>query len=352
MTTLPSTAELASSVARTAAFSRVLDVLERRHRWPVHLLPILTYHRVDDHLRTPGLAPGLVSATPAEFDEQMRHIVDNYCVLGMAEVLAARRGGRRLPPRSVVVTFDDAYRDFATHAWPVLRRYAAPVTLFVPTAYPDHTERSFWWDRLWRAVTATTQRTALDSPIGALTMATAQDRGIAFRLLKEHLKGVAHERAMAIVAQLTRQLGVPAASGAVLGWQELRRLADEGVTLAAHSRTHAMLDQVDEPRLGSEVAGSLQDLAEQVGATLPVFAYPSGRHADAVVAALRRAGVELGFTTERGCNDLRSADWLRLRRINVGPRSSMALIRAQLLSTSTPLQRLVGRPQRPSRPPT
>ena len=46
------------------------------------------------------------------------------------------------------MTFDDAYCDFADHAWPVFRRLGVPVTLFVATEYPDHPDRAYWWDRL------------------------------------------------------------------------------------------------------------------------------------------------------------------------------------------------------------
>jgi transcriptional regulator of arginine metabolism len=53
-----------------------------------------------------------------------------------------------------------------------------------------------------------------------------------------------------------------------------------------------------------------------------------------VVSALADEGVEVAFTTERGVNDLRRPDWLRLRRINVGRRSSVGAIRLQVLASA------------------
>jgi len=52
---------------------------------------------------------------------------------------------------------------------------------------------------------------------------------------------------------------------------------------------------------------------------------------DQVVQMLEQAGFALAFTTARGINDLRAADRLRLRRINLGRRATLALMRAQLL---------------------
>jgi hypothetical protein len=55
----------------------------------------------------------------------------------------------------------------------------------------------------------------------------------------------------------------------------------------------------------------------------------------------------MAFTTERGGNDIATGDWLRLRRFNVGTRSSVPLLRAQLLSwiadPGAPAGRLLGR---------
>jgi peptidoglycan/xylan/chitin deacetylase (PgdA/CDA1 family) len=117
----------------------------------------------------------------------------------------------------------------------------------------------------------------------------------------------------------------------VLGWEELRQLAADGVTLAPHSRVHPLLERVDPPELDEEIEGSRRDLLREIGSVPEVFAYPSGSHSDAVVARTAALGIRVAFTTVRGVNDLRRADWRRLRRINVSGRSSTALIRAQAL---------------------
>jgi peptidoglycan/xylan/chitin deacetylase (PgdA/CDA1 family) len=58
-----------------------------------------------------------------------------------------------------------------------------------------------------------------------------------------------------------------------------------------------------------------------------------------VADVLREEGFDLAFTTLRGVNDMRTADPLRLRRINVGLRTSGAVLRTQLLSTVGRIQR-------------
>jgi hypothetical protein len=99
--------------------------------------------------------------------------------VSLDDVLRARDGGAPLRRGAVLVTFDDAYRDFDEHAWPVLRRLGIPVALFVPTAYPGSPERAFWWDRLFAAIDAARGRIA--TPLGSLPLHAHWQRRRAYR---------------------------------------------------------------------------------------------------------------------------------------------------------------------------
>ena len=323
-----------AAVAGSAVFGRVVALLERLYRGRSGLLTVLTYHRVDDPAAQPALYPGLISATPRDFDEQMRFLAANYRVISLAQLLETRETGRRLPPRALMVTFDDAYRDFAEHAWPALRRLGLPVTLFVPTAFPDHPERGFWWDRLHHAVTESSRReiAAFGERLG---LTDARARSQTFRALVRAVKARPHHEAMSEVERIISELGAREARHAVLGWDELRQLSADGVTLAPHSRTHPRLDRLPAPELSTELRGSFEDLEREIRDAPRVIAYPDGGHDAAVVAEAAAAGFVAAFTTERGANDLARVEWLRLRRINVGRRSPLSLIRAQLLALSS-----------------
>jgi peptidoglycan/xylan/chitin deacetylase (PgdA/CDA1 family) len=321
----------ALAAARGRAFTWVVAALEQAARARPDLLAVLTYHRVDAAGRSPSLYPGLISAEPADFEEQMSFLAANWRPLSLLELLAVRRGEARLAPRSVMVTFDDAYRDFGEIAWPILERHGIPVTLFVPTAYPGDRGRAFWWDRLYGALSTTGRRAPLATPAGDVVLATPVDRLQAFRRLRSHLKSLAHETAMELVDELCEELEAPAPVSAVLGWSELRELQSEGVALAPHSRTHPMLDRLSAEAARDEIVGSFEDLEREVGDAPRVFAYPGGGHVPHLARILAEERFELAFATTRGTNDLRRADWLRLRRINVGRASGLPLVRAQLL---------------------
>ena len=328
----------ARRASRSPALSRVVGILERAARPLPGVLPVLTYHRVDEPDRSPELYPGLIGATPAEFDEHMRFLSSFYRPLSLLELLAIRRGEAPLPPRAVMVTFDDGYRSIAEHAWPIMQRHGVPLTLFVPTAYPGDPGRAFWWDRLWSALGR--KDAVVSTPLGDLPVRNPEERIRTYRWLRGHLKSLPHERAMAILDDLSGGSGVEASGPSVLGWDELRRLAAEGVGLGSHSRTHPLLHKVARAEASGEILDSLRDLEREIGPTPRVFAYPGGGIDDGVRTFLEEEGFELAFLTRRGLNDLSRPDWLRLRRINVGRSSGLTGIRLQLLPQWTRIQRV------------
>jgi colanic acid/amylovoran biosynthesis glycosyltransferase len=284
-------------------------------------LAVLTYHRIGDPRRGP---PGIVSATPKGFERQMRWLAGTGRAVSLDEVVRARDDGAPLPRGAVLVTFDDAYRDFDEHAWPVLRRLGIPAALFVPTAYPGSPGRAFWWDRLFSAIDAA--RGTIATPLGSLPLHTPWQRRRTYRALRGHVKSLPHDAAMALVDELVDALGTVPVHGAVLSWPALRRLAREGVALGAHSRTHPLLSRVPEQRVATEIAGSVEDLHRETGTIPSAFAFPGGAVPPGADRVLRAAGIRLAFTTSTGA----APDWLSLGRINVSRRTGRTALRARL----------------------
>jgi peptidoglycan/xylan/chitin deacetylase (PgdA/CDA1 family) len=323
--------KVALRAARTGAAERLAGMLERVDRRAARAITVLTYHRVDDPARRPQLDPALLSAAPAEFERQVAYVAERCSALSLPELLAIRRGQAEAPEHAVLVTFDDAYRDFAENAWPILRDHGVPATLFVPTAYAADRDRRFWWDRL-HAAFAASNRGAVRTSLGTIALGGPAERLEAHRRVAREVGARPHADAMRLVDEVVSELGSVDPGAAVLSWDALRVLSGEGVALAAHTRTHPRLDRLPAAEAADEVRGSLADLEREVGSAPAAFAFPQGGHSGAAVAAVEAAGVEVAFTTVRGVNRADAADWLRLRRINVGRRSSVGAIRLQILA--------------------
>lgn len=285
---------------------------------PGRLCTVLTFHRIETG--EPDLYPGLAGLDPVGFERFVDELVGRFQPIRVDELTGALAGRIRLRPRSVLVTFDDAYRDFAEVAWPILRDRAVPVVLFVPTSYPDDPDKRFWWDELYSAIAATEPDDWRNVGI------EADSPDASFRSVRDVIKAMPHDRAMRFVHDTVVTLRGPVSRSAnperprVLGWSEIADLVDEGVAVAPHSRTHPMLDQLRPDELDGEIGGSLLDLQERIGhdRVEPVFAYPAGGHDPRVRDAVERAGFAAAFTTERGLVDVDRSNRHRLPRLNIG----------------------------------
>lgn len=312
----------------TTAGRGAVRASRRVDRWAPPALTILTYHRVAPERSDGPLSPTMRNADPEEFARQLDLVGAVGNPVSLAQVRRALEGDAELPAHPVLITFDDAYRDFADHAWPELRRRGVPAAMFVATAYPDDPRRAFWWDRVWAALDAGARphpdEVVLDPTVGGDTMSV-------FRAMRDHLKALPHRDAMEIVDALASRADGPSPEGTVLGWDELRELHDEGLAVGAHSHTHPLLTRLSPEEAAQEIGRSVDELRARGFADASVLAYPGGAHDPDVRAAAARVGCSMAMTTDRGVNRLDALDRFRLRRINVGQRTSPALLAAQLV---------------------
>jgi peptidoglycan/xylan/chitin deacetylase (PgdA/CDA1 family) len=297
------------------------------------VLRVLMYHRVIEPSDASVGNPSVVSATPHGFQQQVKHLAKHYRVVSPEQVLEAVRQERRLPDRAVLLTFDDGYRDFGEIAWPLLRRYRMPAVLFVPTAYPD-SRKEFWWDRLARAFSFTNRQTIDLAPCGQLALRTPAERQVSARTWIKRLETLPHEQAMRLVDEVCRELGeARREAGNELTWEELRQLVADGVTIGAHTRTHAALTQLPLEGVRSEIRSCRQELLQQLGRLMPIFSYPFGAHDDEVVEVVRQEGFELAFTCLHGFNCFPIADALRFHRTNITLRTTPFLFAVRLTTS-------------------
>ncbi|MEW4565553.1 polysaccharide deacetylase family protein [Bremerella sp. JC770] len=321
--------QCALGLVNSWAGSSFLSSIESRDRRD-NVLRVITYHRVDVPSENPHLYPGVHSATPDQFAAQLDQLDRCSHIVSLDEVLSALEGGHRLPAKSVLITFDDAYQNFET-AWQHLKSRGLPVVLFVPTSFPDHPERTFWWDRVHWAIQSTSQTTiSLDGD--TLSLEGRKQKSQAARWVAAKVKQLPHREAMPWIDVLCQDLQEDARPNEVLSWQRLRELSEEGVTIGAHTHTHPLMNQITLDEARDEATRSREELEQRLGKKVRSFCYPAGGVSDEVAAMLREIGYTAAFTTQRGVNDLSNCDAMRLNRINVGGRTSTNVMRMQFLT--------------------
>lgn len=107
------------------------------------VVSVLGYH----DFRERGGSPMIISAS--KFREQMKAIKDSGIpVIPLSDVLAWRKGLKNIPEESIVITMDDGWQGVYTYAYPVLKEYGFPFTVYVYKKYVNIGGRSLTWSQI------------------------------------------------------------------------------------------------------------------------------------------------------------------------------------------------------------
>jgi peptidoglycan/xylan/chitin deacetylase (PgdA/CDA1 family) len=175
----------------------------------------------------PSAATRTLSVRPGMLAAQLALLrSENFTPLSFTDLARALRNGEALPERAIALTFDDGYADFHREALPLLTRYGFPATVFVTTGW------------------------------------------------------VADARADAA--------GTP--PDRMLSWSQIDEVHSAGIEVAAHSHSHAQLDQLAEAPLERELRTSKTMLEDRIGREVATMAYPFGYSSARVRDAVRAAG--------------------------------------------------------------
>ena len=244
----------------------------------------------------------LLEVTPRFFETVIRRLrrskVDLISLDEMHRRLTTGDYPRR---RFVCVTFDDGYRDNLKFAYPVLKKYEVPFTIYVATSFADRIGE-LWWLAL-EAVIAQNDMIGmhLDGRDRWFECHSVADK----RQVYDHIYGwlrqrLTEEELRQIVRDLCVRHRVDMAAFCAdlcMGWDELATLAaDPLVTFGAHTVNHPILTKLDDKAARAEMASSRDVIAAALGTRPAHLAYPVGDHSAAGPREFRMAE-ELGFKT-------------------------------------------------------
>lgn len=267
----------------------------------------LMYHRIctDDFTPDPSFWPNRELAVRAcEFDRQMRHLARHYNCVALPEAVRLLRCGR-LPRRSIIVTFDDGYRDNLTLALPILRKHDVPATIYVTTGLIDNAI-SGWWYELEQIVRRENRLTfewrgkrIHEAIINARRKHECHDR------LSRWMKRLAPADQVRLMKQVRNGGHQHAPPGnEPLSRRQVRELArDPLITVGAHTHLHPVLSRLTPGRMQAELQRASSLLEEWTGQPVTHLAYPFGgpEHAGRREFKMaERLGFESATTTRIG----------------------------------------------------
>jgi peptidoglycan/xylan/chitin deacetylase (PgdA/CDA1 family) len=261
---------------------------------------ILGYHRLGDTADDPFD----LCVRPSDFAQHLEVLGGRARALTLGHAARALAAGT-IPPRAVVVTFDDGYADTLTQVLPLLERTGTPATIFVTTGARG---RQFWWDELAdillrpRALPPRLEL-ALQGTRRSWTFAagsrepsgenTRSERHLALHALAGELRlldGAARDEVLEVLRQWSGHRPVASAHRSLTPAQIRELSRSPLVEIGAHTVSHPVLTQLSEAEQQAEVAASRAELEETTGTPVTSFSYPHGAYSATTIAAVRRAG--------------------------------------------------------------
>lgn len=110
-----------------------------------YVFPVLMYHSVNPE----AVPENRLAVTPRAFDSQMAFLKRfHYNVLPLEDAAKLIKAKKGMPARSVAITFDDGYQDNYAYAFPILKKYNFPATVFIITQEVGRINPSGIKDRL------------------------------------------------------------------------------------------------------------------------------------------------------------------------------------------------------------
>jgi len=278
-----------------------------RSSWRTRRLLILAYHGIsqdDEHILNPALYMS---------QEALRHrmelLIRNDCsVLPLAEAVA-RLDRDDLPPRAIAITFDDGCYDFFTRAYPVIREFGFPVTVYQTSYYSAFNRPVFdvaCSYVLWKGAGKNVDGLRFTGAPGPLDLRTEESRASVCLRIRQAAQrdGMSALEQDQLIDALAASLEVDSRVIRkkrllhLMNPDELRRLVEDGVDVQLHTHRHRM------PRerhlFVREIVDNRNFLAAVGQSSANHFCYPSGVYAECFLSWLSELGVQSATTCDPG----------------------------------------------------
>ncbi len=271
---------------------------------------VVTYHGVFPAgyvVRNPALDGNLVQA-----DSLRRHLQllkKRYHVITPEDFLHWSEEKLSLPPRSILLTCDDALRNTLTEMAPILQELGLSCLFFATGASADETPSMLWYEELYLMLLDADEPIALSLPEAGVSIGpiAPNEKHSCWWNLVERLSQFDRELRRGFLDQIREQLRLAenwseqffqdptlAARFLTLDRAGLRQLAAAGMSIGAHSLSHPILARASAELAWQEISESRNVLEKALAQAVWAFGYPFGNAATVTGRDLRLAA-QAGF---------------------------------------------------------
>ncbi len=324
--------------------SRIFDcsrfinfVLILRKIFPRKGALVLCYHRVSNvDLEKFDLMDGVVDATALDFDLQMRFLSRNYNVISLSELVNCIKS-KSLPNNAIAITFDDGYRDSYLYAYPILKKYGLPATIFLTVNYINK-QNIYWWDRLAYSIKRTKKEkltlnlNGIDQTFDLSNYQAKLETNKSINtFLKNNANNTQKESCLGYIEK-TLETTIPQsiANDLLLNLKDIKEMSGNGIEFGSHTITHPTLTNCTPEELETEIVSSRRILEEKTSLSIKGFAYPSGIFNEGCIDYIRETGYEYACAYDFGICDY-NTDIFGIERIDINNKINLSFFKSLMV---------------------
>ena len=229
-----------------------------------------------------------------------------YTFISIDEAVSQIRNGA-IEKESVVLTFDDGFKDNFLHLLPVLQEFQIPATFYINSSVID-TKESLWFQSVinyFYSIPENEIRIALSDTTYDLSTASKRYQA-AFSFMQFLQREYPPTQFHAIIEQVAGDARLPSEDDYHMSWDDLKALVEEPlITIGAHSLHHYPLGYCDEALSQVEICESIESLEKKLNIKIEHFSFPRGHDTDFNdyhIQLLKEQKVVSATTTLRGIN--------------------------------------------------
>jgi peptidoglycan/xylan/chitin deacetylase (PgdA/CDA1 family) len=266
---------------------------------------IFVYHRVCPEKGNSSVA----NICPEEFEKQIRYLKEKFKIYSLEKLINVLENNQKNKKESeniAVITFDDGYKDNYLYAYPILKKYKIPATIFLTSGYID-TDNLFWWD-IAGYVIYHTKKKKIDLPnFGKFSLMDHKEKFNCLSFLVNKFKTIPNHLKNNYMINLQNicEVIIPPGLGKkmILSWDEIREMKDNGITFGVHTVTHPNLTKISLAEAEKEIMNSKKMIENQLKIEATLFSYPYGSKLDynsEIIELIKNIGFKGAVTTNYG----------------------------------------------------
>jgi peptidoglycan/xylan/chitin deacetylase (PgdA/CDA1 family) len=209
----------------------------------------------------------------------MRYLLKTHKIFSLEEIANIISENKSLPKKAAVITFDDGYKDNYTNAFPVLKKYKIPATIFLTTGNIG-SNNLFWWDKL-EYILVNTKIKRFD--LGDFGYIFTPSKGNKFKTLDEiitRFTRVSEDKKWKLINELLEKsdVEIPKDIGKniIMSWDDVKEMNENGIDFGAHTVTHPILTKISIKQAKNEIINSKRDIEKRLKKSVNTFSYPNG----------------------------------------------------------------------------